>query len=178
MIVKAKRRVSGLIGTDCQKGASCGTIQQTGTDGGGNPVYGCVVTRPCGSSSSADGGRRKRNDGEYSSIMSALDASGWPQGYLNADGGTTIADIRGYMTMVVDNNIGGVIQSLNNYGYNVAASSTREALGKILISIYYRDQATFFAILHAVPHNPNAKNYTTDPNFRAKVRQQLIKNQK
>ena len=68
-------------------------------------VYNTVCPCPSKSAMYADGG--KGRSGEYSSIMSALDASGWPQGYLLSADATTpttsLADLNSQIQTATNN---------------------------------------------------------------------------
>ncbi len=89
----------------------------------------------------------------------------------------TIDDVRGYLTMKVDNNIYGVVRALQNAGYtNIPAD--RIQLGKFMMDVYSQNKNLFLDILDAVPYNAGANNYTTDPNFLAGLKEIVDKMKK
>ncbi len=88
----------------------------------------------------------------------------------------TVEDIKAFMTLKIDNNFKGVIDSLNQNGYStrpievpITGLISREDLGKFLFNIYGQNKAKFVKILNEVPWNNKANNYTNDPKFQQAI---------
>ena len=74
-------------------------------------------------------------------------------------------DINALSTMKVDNNMSGVIASLKSNGVPYLGVQTNTGIVKFLMSLYIKNQELYFTVLKGVPPNPNANNYTTNPEF-------------
>ncbi len=88
----------------------------------------------------------------------------------------TTDDIKAFLTLKIDNNFKGVVDSLNKNGYStmplqepITNLISREDLGKFVFQIYQQNKNMFVKILNEVPWNDQANNYTNDPKFQQAV---------
>lgn len=82
-------------------------------------------------------------------------------------------DIKFYALMVIDNNKAVLYKKLRDAGYDIPLSISRADMFALLMDIFYRSKPQFISILSSVPYNTAANNYTTSPEFVAKMQSYL-----
>lgn len=82
-------------------------------------------------------------------------------------------DIKFYALMVIDNNKAVLYKKLRDAGYDIPLSISRADMFALLMDIFYRSKPQFISILSSVPYNTAANNYTTSPEFVARMNNYL-----